>query len=148
MTLKVRHQGALRTISRLSVRVGGRLRQLRTLKVMHDGELRLVANFAPPLSVSVSPNFVSGAAFPLKPQAQVVTTGYATATPSGGRAPYTYSWSGSDANSPTRASTSFTRTVPAESEIEETHTVTVTDSMGTSASASVTAIFSNHSQIG
>lgn len=136
MPLSVRHQGALRSVTRLSVRVGGVLRPLKTLKVMDNGTLRTVANFAPAMSASASPSVVGGNANGTSPA--TVTTNAATCTPSGGVAPFIYSWSVDDPSvtitNPTSASTRFTATLFDDSR-SGIATCVVTDSLGTSATA-------------
>lgn len=90
MPLKVLDTGnILRTITSLKIWDGGALRPLRTLKVLGtDGvSLVTVAGFAPPLSLEqpYGAVYVSGASAQL-------ASGPIQATPSGGVAPYTYSW--------------------------------------------------------
>ena len=139
MPLKVRHQGALRTITRLSVRVGGVLRPLKTLKIMDDGTLRTVASFVPPMSVAISPTSTSGQT--ASPSAGMVETSPVVCAPTGGQAPFTYQWSlvsGAVVNitTPTNASTTFSYPM-FNSTRSGTARCQVTDSLGTIAQADV-----------
>ena len=138
MPIRVRHQGALRTITRLSVRVGGVLRQLKTLKVVDNGTLRTVAVFVPPMSVNVTPTSVQGTATSNRPE--TVTTSTATATPVGGQAPYTYSWSvtefGVSNVNPLGSANQFRATLFDDFR-SGVATCTVTDALGSTASGTV-----------
>ena len=72
-----------------------------------------------------------------------LTTSNATATPSGGTAPYTYAWTvpgglGVSANSPTSATSSFTATGLTPGNVVSCDaTITVTDSLGATATDTV-----------
>lgn len=88
MTLKINDAGTLRTMTRGRVMVNGSLRLLSRARYMDDTDtLRLVATFASPLSVAA--NNIVGTVNSPDPQ---VVSGISTALPSGGVAPFTYSW--------------------------------------------------------
>ena len=116
---------------------------------MDGDELRTVAQFFSDLSVSVSPAYVIGGASYFKPTP--VTTSTATATPTGGAAPFTYSWvklSGDgEPLSPTQAGTKFTATIGTGT-FHGVFRVTVTDAIGQTASADVEASFTNYGSVG
>lgn len=150
MALKIRDGGTLRTITKLKIKQAGVLREIRTLKVMHGGTLRTVATFAGPLSATVSPSQVPGDG--RGASNATITTTAATAQPTGGLSPYTYSWAlttngggnASTALASSSASTAFRKTgVPAEALYTDRWTVTVTSADGQTATASVDAVFSN-----
>lgn len=142
---KVRDAGITRTITGMLVKHAGSTRRVKSVKVMQGGTLRTVAQFASTLSASVTPSAVVGGAASNFPA--TVTTQTATATPSGGAAPYTYSWvnvSGyGSINRPTQAGTSFTATVPTGT-FHGVFRVTITDAIGQTATADVTASFTNY----
>lgn len=100
----------------------------------------------PVLSVSVAPTSLFGSeAYPV-----VTTTSVATATPSGGVAPYTYSWTAVSSTTgtayplnPTNASTYFRDSLPySPFECDAVFKCTVTDAVGqTAISSDVNATF-------
>jgi len=137
--------GAWRQIRRGEVCIGGQWRRLTRAEAYFGSDWHTVASFVPPLSVSVTP-FVTGFANPFKPTTLTITTEPATATPSGGQAPYSYLWSGG--NTPTNATNTFTRTIPPDTNQNFVYSVTVTDSQGKTAFGSVTAQFINQSTTG
>lgn len=106
------------------------------------------AGGSPALSASASPTTVSGFDTVVAPDSSTATTDPTTVTPTGGVAPYTYSWafvSGNTAtiNSPTSATTTFTRSVfldTAGQSVFRTgvYRCTVTDSASQTATADVT----------
>jgi hypothetical protein len=132
-----------------AIDVGGIVRTIRAVKELDtDGTtLRTVATFAPAMTVSITPTSVSGEAF-----SGPITTDAATASPAGGLGPYSYAWtvvSYTAATPPTIASsgtatTSFTQSgVFAGQARTAVLRVTATDSLGTTATADVTATFTN-----
>lgn len=147
--------GAWRSLTRAELYIGGKWRTVTRAEYWNGSSWKQAASFVPPLSVAVSPATASGSAMPLKPQPQVVSTGALTATPSGGKAPFAYSWSiishtGSlpSLGNSAVASTIATATVAANTDQTAIAQVTVTDALGSTASATGTFSFSNHSQIG
>ena len=148
MPLKIRDSGTLREISRLYIRQSGVNRPIRTLKVLDGGTLRTVAVFADPLSVTASGVSGNGTGT----SSQTVTTTETTAIVSGGFAPYTYSWAlftndggtPSTAISPSSASTRFQKaSVAPDATWTDIWQVTVTDAVGGTATAAISAQFSN-----
>lgn len=85
-----------------------------------------------PLSAVASPEYVSGAIDRSKPG--TVTTDITTASPSGGKAPYTYEWTELSGaliiSDPSSASTYFYGIVAAGDQKTGTFTCTVTDAAG------------------
>jgi len=145
MAISIRDAGTLRTITRGKAKAAGVLRDLREIKVMDGGVLRTVATFADPLFASASPTSVSGT----QSSAGViaVNTGFTTATPTGGRAPFTYFWAATSgvaalANTPTSATTNFRAEIGPGTSVA-TFRVTITDAVGQTATADVTATFNN-----
>lgn len=146
MSLRVQDAGTLRTIKRLRVMQGGILRDIRRLRVMHDGVLRTVAVFADQLTASANPTLVTGAQSSDQPI--TVTSNGTTASPAGGRAPFTYTWTQISGPSgiitaPTMATTQFRATVEPFGTASLTFRCTITDAVGQSASADVEANLSN-----
>lgn len=88
-----------------------------------------------PLSAVASPDYVSGAIDRSKPG--TVTTNITTASPSGGRAPYTYEWTELSGeltiSDPSSASTYFSGIVAAGDQKTGTFTCTITDAAGATA---------------
>ena len=127
--------------------VNGSWRSLLNGKAYVGGEWRDIANFVPPgpggggggtLALSISPSAVYG-----ESSTETVAAG-ATATPSGGQAPYTYSWAKQSggaitAQQPTNASTLFTASLMGFGEVREAvFRCTCTDSLGSTGTADVT----------
>ena len=145
MAIKIVDAGVTRTITAGKVRVAGITRNLLSIKVMDGGTLRTVATFVQPMSVSLSASSVSGAS-----QNDPIYTGSTTATPSGGKGPYSYAWTiqsfegvESTALYPSMSSTGFTKSVPDGDTETDVWRVTVTDSLGSTATATVSARFTN-----
>jgi hypothetical protein len=154
MPLQIRYGGTWRDPSGCRIYKGGAWRNIVQVKVYSGGAWRDVANFTAPgsgdtpgsgggssgsLTLSISPSPSEAASF-----SSPVTSGNTTATPSGGLAPYTYSWvklSGDTivANSPTSAVTTFTGNVPPDATRSAIFRCTCTDSLGATATADVTA---------
>lgn len=107
-----------------------------------------VFSLVAPLSAVAIPSTVFGSSV----GSGTATTSTTTATPTGGVAPYTYSWALDTldgptppfANSPASAGTTFTQTsmLPGDS-YSATWICTVTDSDGTTAQASASSYWSN-----
>lgn len=149
MTLKVRDAGTLRTIKRLTVKVGGINRRIKTIKGMDDGTLRLLATLADDLSVSAP---FSATGFGDGNEGESITTVAITASVAGGIGPYSYAWvrqssegTASTATAPTMATTAFVKTANVAGEsTTDVWRVTVTDSTGATATTDVSAIFANN----
>lgn len=143
MPLSIMTPSGLRRITRLRVLHFGQLRNIRTLKVMDNGVLRLVGNFIPDLSVSLSTDQVGGVS-----TGGPVTTNQVTATATGGQFPYSYAWSLLDHSNPgtpfplnpNGATTTF-RGSPSG---DATFRVLVTDALGQQTAAIVQAYFESN----
>jgi hypothetical protein len=139
--------GAWRANTAIYARQAGAWRQLRSLKVFSGGAWRQVANFVDPLTLSVSPANVFGAGNGAYTQS--VSSGFATATPAGGKAPYSYAWAMTDGdtsitvNSATNATVTFSKTLAKFDVAYGTARCTVTDANGSTASANVTVTLTN-----
>lgn len=151
MSLRIQDAGTLRTIKRLRIQQGGILRDIRRLRVMHDGVLRTVATFAEQLTASANPTQVNGRENSTKPV--TVFTNETTAIPTGGRAPFTYSWTQTSGpvatiTAPNMATTQFSTAVGPNSTASAVFICTITDAVGQSASVEVKANFSNFDEGG
>ncbi len=143
--LAVRDSGAaLRALAGVSMRDAGATLRMITSASIRDsgGVLRTIFSA---MSASVAPAEVFGvvdsAGLP------TVTTSSATASPSGGTAPYNYAWSGPGGwtiNSPAAGTTSFSKAgVAPGTEETESFTCTVTDASGATAQAVLQATVRN-----
>lgn len=141
--------GAWRTFVAGEVFVGGEWRSLASVEGFFNGEWRPVVTYQKPITVSVMPSAVMGRRTSPLPSYGVVTSSLTTATPSGGRAPFTYSWapiSGiAQATAPNSATTAFRAGLPPETVETSVVRVTVTDSAGSTATADVTVNLINNS---
>lgn len=139
--------GAWRTVRRGEVTIGGAPRVITRGEVYRSGTWRECASFIPPLSLNVSPAYVSGTLVAPKPVTRTIYTNYTAATPVGGRGPYSYSWvvGGASAESPATATTRIFSSLGPNQEKTGIATVTCTDSAGTTASAQVEYYLSNES---
>lgn len=137
--MKVRVSGAWRDVTSGRVRIGGAWKEIVGARCYVGGAWKDIEGFVSPLSVTASPDAVNGTRF----GAGVVTTSSTTATPSGGRAPYTYAWayvsgdSGFSATAPTAATTAFQITVGPSDDRVSNWRVTVTDALGATATDDV-----------
>lgn len=148
MPLKAVVNGVETDVEEMEVTVGNAQKRAARIEAWNGSAWKVVQSFAPPISLSVSPSSVFGS----RNVAAVVavTTDAATATPTGGQAPYTYLWtqtSGQTAAivSPFFATTTFRMTLGPGSFEQATFTCTVTDANGLTAQAFVVATFSNTS---
>ncbi len=89
MPITIRRDAALLPIVASRVKVSDVVRPLRTIKTMEAGVLRTVASFVQPLTASASPASMSGY---VAGGAGDVVSNTVTVTPSGGLAPFSYSW--------------------------------------------------------
>lgn len=143
--MEARLNGAWRTINTAEAYIGGQWRTLKYAEAYIGGTWRRIVSFVQALSLSLN----RAPFFGISSSASPMTTSSCTATPTGGLAPFTYSWTtlsqsgltGFTINSPSSASTTFTATVTAG----DGHTgfanvrCTVTDALGTTAHADLTA---------
>lgn len=142
--MKVCVSGVWKDVDSGFIRVGGAWKRLSSIRVRVGGAWKDGKTFVPPLSVTVSPESVSGSTTAFG----TAFTDNTTATPTGGLAPYTYSWArvgggSGTVDSPTSASTGFIRVMGADEALTETFRVTVTDSSSQTATAEVIAAFSS-----
>lgn len=143
MPIRIRDAGnALRTVAALRMRdAGNALRTIQMIRMRDASNVLRTVYVA--MAAAVNPSSVSGTRGSFGPGALSVTSNVATATPSGGTAPFTYAWSfvaGDNtigATAPTSASTTFSASVPFGSQKSATFGVTVTDANGASAAAQV-----------
>ena len=134
MTISLRVSGAWKTVASGKVRIGGAWKQIASCQVYTGGAWKEVTGFAPAMTASISPSDAVGYIF----GAGTVTSEAATCTPSGGTAPYTYSWvilyGDATATNPTSASTAFSQVVNYDT-VTGSAQCTVTDANGTAATA-------------
>lgn len=137
--------GAYKTVDSIKVCAGGVWKPVASTRLSPAGVWKVGEIFTRPLSLAITPATVSGSGE--IGRALLIFTDAATATPTGGSAPYTYAWTrltGSGAAfSPTAAATKFSATVPASTLYSGTFRCTVTDALGATAIASVSASFEN-----
>ena len=136
MTISLRVSGAWKEVASAKVRVGGAWKTVASAKVYTGGAWKDVPGFAPAMTASISPTSVSG----FNSGIGIIISDTATCTPSGGTAPFTYSWSITSGTatitSPASASTTFYEYLAFDTAVGEA-TCTVTDANGTTATASV-----------
>lgn len=151
MTLVIRDDANVpRTISGLFIRDDAAVsREIDELWVRDANAVsRLVYTNASTLTLAIDPTLVSGQSF----GTGTATTEDATATPTGGVGPYTYSWtitsqsspSACIINAPTEQVTSFTQTglSTGDSEVADIE-CEVTDSLSATATATCQAFFTD-----
>jgi len=135
--MRARVSGAWREIEGGLVRVGGAWKPLRRIRAYIGGAWEDVATFTPPLSLGLTPDIIGDITG--VPSSYISPT--VTATPTGGVAPYTYSWAytsgttGYTITNPTSASTRFSRSFVIDDEYITNFTCTVTDAESEVASA-------------
>lgn len=139
MPLQIRFGGDWITPSALKIFSAGAWRDIKAIKIFEGGAWRDVANFtAPgggssPMTISLNTHSINKLTF--NPSA---TTSNVTATPSGGLAPYTYSWVKQSGGAITASTSSATTAFNAGSlAVFETRSAVFrcacTDSLGASA---------------
>lgn len=144
MTMKVRIGGDWKDIGAGKVFASGAWRTLVAIKVYFEGAWRDVANFTAP--TPEAPGFTVTAPTSVRTVGTLSTirSSAVTVTPSGGLAPYTYSWTapGATIGTPHRASTTFTvNGMVYEDERELTAACVVADALGSTATVSISLIF-------
>lgn len=142
--MRVRDGGAWRELDSGMVYVEGAWKRLVEARAYDSDAWKTVATFIPPLSAAITPSVVAGSVT----GAGTATSNAATATPTGGSAPYSYSWAriggaSGAANSPTSATTTFSKTLGNGDETSELFRCTVTDSFGTTATADIIVTFNS-----
>jgi len=139
----LRISGAWKELSSGKVRVGNAWKTVTQGKIYVGGAWKDLLGFTPALSLSASPSTAIGSAtYGFGP----AVTNSVTVTPTGGLAPYTYSWarvSGTigSAGSPTAATTVFGGDPNPDYVASSTFRCTCTDSLGNTATADVGATF-------
>lgn len=131
--MKVRVNGVLKSAPGAKIKVGANWKRLIRIKMKIGGVWKEIASFIPPLSASASPATVAKAVN----GGGTGVAGPVTATPTGGRAPYTYAWTRltgtASITAPGSSGTYFSDTVgPNETRIS-TFKCTVTSSDGQTA---------------
>ena len=133
--MKAFSAAACREITSAKAFIGGAWRTLTVGKVYKGGAWQSAASFVLPMSVAITPNpaFGRGTGY--------VTSNTITATPTGGLAPFTYSWTVVSSaprlvtiNSPATASTTATADVSG-GDVNFTLQCVATDSLGTAVTA-------------
>jgi len=145
MNPDIRVGGSWHTITHGEMYRGGSWRTLTRGEIYKSGAWHTLFYFIQPMSVSISPDFVSKVS-----RTSPVTSVDVTTTPSGGAAPYTYAWStsaGITATAPTNAVTKMTAALGDGDTVSGTASVTVTDSLGTTAGDSVPVTLTNQGPI-
>lgn len=141
--------GTIRTIVNAEAYIGGQWRRLASAEAFTNAAWRAGPTYQTPITVSVSPTSVSGTRTSPLPSYGVVKSNTTTATPSGGRAPFSYVWapiSGTaQATSPNSATTAFSAGLGPETAETSIVRVTVTDSAGSTATADVSVTLTNFS---
>jgi hypothetical protein len=146
--MKIRVSGAPETIVDGAVQIAGVVRKLRTIKMLDGGVLRTLAVLSLPISLSA--NAVGGSVFSFPPAD--VTTDPSIALVAGGQGPFTYEWtliaSGGGnlpvITTPNVSTTTFVKPLVGPGLFyTDSFRCTVTDSLGETASADVTATYSN-----
>jgi len=129
--------GAWRTPKRAEYLIGGTWRNITRGEVYRGGAWSPIASFVPPLSLSVSPDYVEGRVTTSRPSRTTVVSNFTQATPTGGTAPYSYQWSilsgGASITSPNMARTTFSQSLASEQDSTGTARVICTDSQGKTA---------------
>lgn len=148
MSLESFFSGVWRAPSRGEVVFGGAFRRLTRGEAYINGQWRPTFTFIPPLSLTATPR-ISGSRYTQKPTNGIVTSNYATATPSGGAGPFNYSWGVIDGpatiGTPDSAVTNVSAFVAANNAVEGNIIVQCTDSLGSQASAIVGYTLTNGS---
>lgn len=128
--MRVRTSGAWKEVSGGRVRVAGAWKNLARIRAYVGGAWKDVATFTQPFTaLTVAPASISR----LGEVGTTVTTQAAVATPTGGRAPFNYSWArlsgdtGFTITSASSASTTFQRFVAAETTYSAVFRCTCTD---------------------
>lgn len=146
--MRARIGGSFEDIESGVVRVGNVWKTLSSVRVYEGGAWKEGKAFIPALSLAISPPTVSAT----RSGPGVVTTALVSATPTGGRAPYTYAWTRTSgvgsATTPTSASTAFTATLGIGDDTFGDFRCTVTDDLGTTAIANITAFFTSNDPTG
>jgi len=147
--MRVRDEGVWRDVARARAYVDGAWREMAEVQVREDNAWRVAAEFIDDLTLSL---------FPPSLQVLIANSGLAvtqpvTATPAGGRGPFTYQWervNGVFANitAPQSATTQFSFFLPSDSFFEGVYKCTVTDALGSEVSQTLSLTFESIPLIG
>jgi hypothetical protein len=136
VTISVRVSSTWKTVASGLVRVGGAWKAIASAQVYTGGAWKAIPGFAPAMTASISPSEAVGYIF----GTGTATSNNVTCSPSGGTAPYSYSWvmvsGGAAPTNPTSATTAFSQSLAYETATGEA-SCTITDANGTTANASV-----------
>ena len=148
MPLKAVASSAEKDVERMEVTVGGAQKRVVRLEAWNGSAWKVVQSFAPPISLNVAPSSVSGTGD--SHAAILITSSTATATPTGGTAPYTYAWTKVSGDTltvtnPTNASTAFRASIGPGDSRGATYRCTVTDKNGLTAQDTVSITLTNTS---
>ena len=142
--MKVNVGGSLKTVTAIKFNPGTGLKNVSRIKANIAGSLKAAGSFILPLSLSVNSDAPFGRTFGSNPVTTFIAT---TVTPTGGLAPFTYSWarlSGTGTpTSPVSANTYFVETVADYDTETGVFRCTVTDVLGSTAFTDITATFNN-----
>lgn len=148
MPLKAVVNGTETDAERMEVTIGNAQKRAVRVEAWNGSAWKVAQSFAPPISLNVAPSEVFGSGNSMS--VILITSGVATATPTGGTAPYTYAWSfvGGDpmtVTSPTNASTTFRFGLGPSDARSATYRCTVTDKNGLTAQDTVSITLTNTS---
>ena len=148
MPLKAVANGAEKAAERMEVTVGNAQKRVVRVEAWNGSAWKVAQSFAPPITLNVAPFSVSGTGD--SNGTIQITSGIATATPTGGTAPYTYAWTKVSGDTmtvtnSTSASTAFRASVGPGDSRSATYRCTVTDKNGLSAQDTVSITLTNTS---
>lgn len=148
MPLKVVVNGVQKDAEEMEVTAGNAQKRVVRVEAWNGSAWKLAQSFAPPISLNVSPSSVFGENN--SSGVVLITSSTATATPTGGTAPYTYSWAKVSGDTmtvtaSTSASTAFRLGVGPGDTKSATYRCTVTDKNGLTAQDSVSITLTNTS---
>lgn len=141
--MKINVGGVWKPVTALRVNVAGAWKNVTKVRVNVGGVWKDAGTYLTALSATINDAAPSGRTFGTNP----VSTNVVTVTPSGGLAPYTYSWAlisgrGSP-ESPTMASTRFSEYVDDYGTAVGLFRCTVTDALGATVTVDADATFNN-----
>lgn len=147
MPLKAVVGGAEKLAAKADIYISGAKKRVVRIDAWNGSAWKLVQSFAPPITLAVTPS-VSGAGSSFGTIS--ITSGVATATPTGGTGPYTYAWTKVAGDtltvtSPNSASTTFRAGIGPSDSRSATYRCTVTDKNGLTASGNVSIYLVNTS---
>lgn len=146
MPLKAVVNGVEKDAERMEATVGNAQKRVVRIEAWNGSAWKVAQSFAPPITLNVTPSSVSGTGDAISPI--LITSSTATATPTGGTAPYTYAWTKVSGDTmtvtnSTSASTAFRTSVGPGDVKTATYRCTVTDKNGLTAQDSVSITLTN-----